>query len=86
VAAHAPVGKPPQLGAARLDQKIQPAAVRKLDRFTTRLGIANGCIGERHNFRFRCWYPRAGEKYDTNKNTNKSSDCRRLWQDTREQI
>jgi hypothetical protein len=29
---------------------------------------------------------RARRKYDTNKNTNKSSDCRRLWQDTREQI
>ena len=37
--------QPPQLGAARLDQEIQPAAVGKLDRFATRLGIADGGIG-----------------------------------------
>jgi len=33
-----------------------------------------------------CWYPRSGEKQDTNKNTNKSPGWPRLWPNKRDQI
>jgi hypothetical protein len=48
-----PIVHSPKLRAVRLDQKIQPAAIEKLDELLARLCIANGCISERHNcFRF----------------------------------
>ena len=55
---------------------------------TLRLGFAlRMAVSVSGIIRFHpCWYRDVREKRDTNKNTNKSSGCPRLWQNTREQI